>query len=580
MSAPPVTGVADASLAAILSIAADAIVTVDEGYRIVQFNRGAEESFGYRADEVLGRPLEVLIPERFRRAHRGHVTDFAAAAHAARRMGERREIWALAKGGREFPAEASISKIDAPGGRLYTVVLRDVTARHRAAAAERLLAAAGAALAQSLDLGDTARAAAAAGVPALADAAVAVLAAGPGAPASTAASPHDDADVASLLAALAAEAAGGGALWCGVAPPVGAATAPESAGAVGVAADDAPAWIARHAATPVVRALALALRPRGLLVEPSRAPGGAGGAELTWFVLADRAPPDDADLALAASLAGRVVLAATAARLYGDARRAVRARDEVLAVVSHDLRNPLSTVAMCAAALDRAADAGVREVAGTVRQAVQWMQAIIDDLLEAARLESGPTALERAPVDAGALVARAAALHATAAEAAGVALVARAASALPPLMADARRLMRALGNLVDNAVKFTPAGGQVLVRAEAGPEGSTHLVVADTGPGIAPEHLPHLFERFWQARAQRRGGAGLGLAIAKGIAEAHGGRLDVASAVGVGTTFTLVLPPGPAAATPHAVPSPHAAQSGGRAHAARERREKVRGGPD
>jgi len=532
-------GVADASLAAILAIAADAIITVDELYRVVQFNRGAEEIFGYPADEVLGRSLEMLIPGRFRAAHRGHVTDFAAAAHAARRMGERREIWALARGGREFPAEASISKIDAADGRLYTVVLRDVSARHRAAQAERLLAAAGSALARSLDPGDTARAAAAVAVPALAEAAVAVL------PAAAAASPHADADAASLLDALAAEGAGGP-LWTDVAEPA-------------VVDADVPAWIARHAATPAVRALAVALRPRALLVAPLRAPGApAPNGVLTWFALAERpaGPFDAGDLALAGALAERVALAATAARLYADARRAVRARDEVLAVVSHDLRNPLSTIAMCAAALvdageraEGAAGEAVRGAAGTVQEAVRWMQAIIEDLLEAARLEGGHPALRRAPVDAAALVRRVAELHAAQADAAGVTLAARAAPGLPALDADAERLLRALGNLVSNAVKFTPAGGRVDVEARAeapvaggGDAARVAFAVRDTGAGIAPAHLPHLFERFWQAHEQQRGGAGLGLAIARGIAEAHGGTLGVVSEVGRGSTFTLTLP--------------------------------------
>jgi signal transduction histidine kinase len=278
---------------------------------------------------------------------------------------------------------------------------------------------------------------------------------------------------------------------------------------------------------------------------------------LTWFALGERAagPFDAGDLALAAALAERVALAATAARLYADARRAVRARDEVLAVVSHDLRNPLSTIAMCAAALVDAgaraegpAGEAVRGAAGTVQEAVRWMEAIIEDLLEAARLEGGRPALRRAPVDAAALVRRVAELHAAQADAAGVTLAAHAAPGLPALDADAERLLRALGNLVSNAVKFTPAGGRVDVEARAeapaalGDGARVAFAVRDTGAGIAPANLPHLFERFWQAHEQQRGGAGLGLAIARGIAEAHGGTLGVVSEVGRGSTFTLTLP--------------------------------------
>jgi signal transduction histidine kinase len=129
---------------------------------------------------------------------------------------------------------------------------------------------------------------------------------------------------------------------------------------------------------------------------------------------------------------------------------------------------------------------------------------------------------------------------------------------LPPVLADADRVVQALGNLVGNALKFTPEGGRVSVAVErdgadggrgAGVDGARGIRfrVADTGCGIAPEHLAHVFDRFWQARDARRGGAGLGLAIAKGIVEAHGGTLTVESEPGVGTTFTCSLPALPAA---------------------------------
>jgi PAS domain S-box-containing protein len=129
----------EARLSSVLSIAADAIISVDEQGRIVLFNNGAETIFGYSAAEVLGRPLEMLLPERYRKGHAGHMRRFAEAPTVARRMGERSEIFALAKGGREFPAEASISKLELDGAMTYTVVLRDITARKQV---EKALAAA------------------------------------------------------------------------------------------------------------------------------------------------------------------------------------------------------------------------------------------------------------------------------------------------------------------------------------------------------------------------------------------------------------------------------------------------------
>ena len=129
----------EARLSSVLSIAADAIISVDECSRIVMFNTGAETIFGYAAAEVMGRSLEILLPERYRAAHGGHLSRFASAPTVARRMGERSEIFALGKGGREFPAEASISKLETDGSLTFTVVLRDISARK---AVEKALAAA------------------------------------------------------------------------------------------------------------------------------------------------------------------------------------------------------------------------------------------------------------------------------------------------------------------------------------------------------------------------------------------------------------------------------------------------------
>ena len=121
----------EAKLAGILAIAGDAIVSIDAGYRISLFNEAAARMFGYSPAEVLGQPIDVLIPTRFHAAHKQHIDRFASGPDIARRMGERQEVVARRKDGDEFPTEASISKLDVGGERFYTVVLRDVTERKR-----------------------------------------------------------------------------------------------------------------------------------------------------------------------------------------------------------------------------------------------------------------------------------------------------------------------------------------------------------------------------------------------------------------------------------------------------------------
>ncbi|MDF1506392.1 HAMP domain-containing sensor histidine kinase, partial [Roseisolibacter sp. H3M3-2] len=239
----------------------------------------------------------------------------------------------------------------------------------------------------------------------------------------------------------------------------------------------------------------------------------------------------------------RAALALERARLYADARAAVAARDQVLAVVAHDLRAPLSAVRFDVEMLRAEAplaEADARTLARVERAAAR-MDALIEDLLDVARLNRAPLALDRRPRDMAALLDEAAAALRPLAEARGARFAADGPRALPALAVDETRLLQALTNLVANAAKFAPAGGLVSLAWElAG--GELRVSVRDDGPGIAPEEAQHIFGAYWQARHADRRGLGLGLAIARGVAEAHGGRLWVESAEGAGSRFVLALP--------------------------------------
>lgn len=159
--------------------------------------------------------------------------------------------------------------------------------------------------------------------------------------------------------------------------------------------------------------------------------------------------------------------------------------------------------------------------------------------------------LRRGPVPLGELVADAAGAHRLACQAAGVALEVHLPPGLPTLDADGSRLLRLLGNLLDNACRHTPPGGTIRVEAARAGERHVTVTVSDTGPGIPEEALEDIFERYYRgvdARTRGAGGTGLGLAIARAIARAHGGTLHAASAPGQGSTFTLTLPIGDVAA--------------------------------
>ena len=223
-------------------------------------------------------------------------------------------------------------------------------------------------------------------------------------------------------------------------------------------------------------------------------------------------------------------------------RRAVQDREKLLAVVAHDLRSPLSTAYMAAGLLlETIADESERTLVESLRRSLQQTNRLIDDLLDAATLETGRLSIERALVPAADVVREAVeSLRAHASEA-SLDLAFEAPSNLPAVCADQGRLLQILSNLIVNAIKFTPPGGRVRVEARRCEEG-VRFSVADTGPGIPPADAAHLFEAFWQARRADRRGAGLGLAIVKDLVELHGGRIWFDSTPGAGTTFHFTLP--------------------------------------
>jgi signal transduction histidine kinase/DNA-binding response OmpR family regulator len=247
------------------------------------------------------------------------------------------------------------------------------------------------------------------------------------------------------------------------------------------------------------------------------------------------------DLDLAREVGRRAGMAIENARLYSHAVEATRARDELLAIVAHDLRSPLSTVTMGSAMLhDAAPSAELRSYADLVGRAAERMNQLVQDLLDAARINNRKLQIQPFPQAPSTVVKEAVALLAPLAHARSIELCSRVGSALPLVAMDTARVQQVLSNLVGNALKFTPSGGRIeIVCEDVG--GQVRFAVSDTGPGIDPQHLPHLFGRFWQADDRDVRGIGLGLSIVRGIVEAHGGRVWVESEPGHGATFYFTL---------------------------------------
>lgn len=222
------------------------------------------------------------------------------------------------------------------------------------------------------------------------------------------------------------------------------------------------------------------------------------------------------------------------------AETAVHTRDEILSIVSHDLRSPLTTISLSAQVL-QPHSADEAETIETIRRSCGRMQRLIEDLLEVAMIERGNLSLNLTNVTPSELLAEACRTNRPIADHRNVRLECSIADPLPSIGGDPDRIMQVLNNLIGNALKFTPAGGTIRVEAGHG-SSSVRFSVADSGPGIAEHDLPHLFEPYWQSKKTAHLGAGLGLKIVQGIVEAHGGRVGVNNARQGGACFWFTVP--------------------------------------
>lgn len=292
----------------------------------------------------------------------------------------------------------------------------------------------------------------------------------------------------------------------------------------------------------VMRAVGL----KSTMIVPLSARGRILGA-LTFAAAESGRRYSAADLAFAEMIARRAAMAMDNSRLYALEQRGSRAREDLLAIVSHELRTPLGSVLMNVDLLLRESSGhdeqrkhGRKELQ-RIKRAADRMNALIQDLLDTVSIAAGRISVERTRIAPVPIIVEA--LEALQPEAAAKSLHSESVipANLPAIFADPTRLQQVFANLLGNAIKFTPDGGTITVRAD--PSGdAVRFSVADTGPGIPHEDLSHLFDRFWQAQRKARVGTGLGLFIVKGIVNAHGGRIWVDSEIGVGTTFYFTLP--------------------------------------
>ncbi|MBI2313112.1 MAG: response regulator [Betaproteobacteria bacterium] len=485
-----------AFLTGILDIAEDAVISVDDAQTIRLFNKGAERAFGYSAEEVIGKPLDMLLPGYARAGHREHVERFGAGEAPSRRMGERAEIFGLRKDGTQFPAEASISRLDVNGERYFTAILRDVTERKRAEQALRdyhnnivniLESITDAFMALDTRWRFT----------------------------------YINREAARLLRRQAGLILGRS-IW-----------------------DEFPELRRNALYGQFSKALAQQMtvsfedfyQPLKIWLEFHVYPSKDG---LSVFFR------DITDRKQQAELLRRAKEAAEAA---------TQAKSMFLANMSHEIRTPLNAViGMTSLLLDTPMTDEQKDFAQTIRASSDALLAIINDILDYSKIELGKLDLDLHPFDLRRCVEEALDLLAPQAAEQNLNLAYLIDEATPAtLVSDVTRIRQVLVNLLSNAVKFTHQGEIfVSIAATPGADGAYEIKfsVKDTGIGIPADRVGQLFQSFHQVDAsttRKYGGTGLGLAISRRLAELMGGTMWVESEFGRGSTFhfTIQARPGP-----------------------------------
>lgn len=517
---------------AIFENAGAGIGLVDPSGRVVAANPALANMLGYSMEELEGRNFVELRHPRDAGADRPLFDELVAG----RRDSFRLETRFLRKDGRIAWGRLTTSEVrDGDGNaRFFIALIDDITDRKQAEEAQRFLLEASRLFSGSLELDAVLESITRLIVPRRADYCIVDLL-GEGDSIDRVAAAHADPEGQKLVDRLCAYSAGTK-RGRGVPDVVRTGRAelqPE------VSEDWLRAVTRNRRHLEVVRELG----PRSAMMVPFVARGRVIGAmTLAWTRPGLRYGPDD--LALAEELAGLAGLALDNAQLFQQSHEATQVRDRVLSVVAHDLRNPLNAVSLSAELMreqrpDPDPD-GERERLEVIERSVAQANRLIQDLLDIARIEAGVVPLERERLDARALVREAVSLHRPLAERQSIRLEAEIPERLDAIDADHDRVLQVFSNLIGNALRYSPEGEVVGVSADQR-DGEVRFSVSDRGPGIPEKQRHRLFEPFWKARKETEG-AGLGLAIAHAIVEAHGGTIGVESRDDHGSTFWFRLP--------------------------------------
>ncbi|MDQ4078881.1 MAG: GAF domain-containing protein [Chloroflexota bacterium] len=528
---------------AMLEVALDAVITIDLSGKVVEWNSVAEQMFGYSRAETLGQEMATLIiPPSLRAQHQQGLARYLATGEHVL-LGQRIEVTAMRADGTEFPVELSVTQLPSDGEPLFIGFVRDITARKQAEENLRFLAEMSPVLAASLDYETTLANIAHLAVPYLADWCTIDILEEDGTPRLLAVEHADPAKVA--LAYELRERYPPDPNACGGLYKV------LQTGRQELVAHIDDSYLQAATCGPAHLALVRQLGLSSLMMVPLVARGRILGA-ITLATGDSGREYRSADLLLAMELAHRASQAVDNARLYHEAQEAIQLRDRFLAIASHELKTPITSLLGYTTLLQRrlSPDKGLTEREHrrlrVIHTEAARLNRLVDLLLDVSRLQSDHLEMERAPVDLCALVRRLVELIQPTLDVHTLEL--RCPDDAILVQGDELRLEQMLQNLINNAIKYSPQGGPISVQVERH-EDQARIAISDRGIGIPPDALTALYDRFFRAPnacAHGINGFGLGLYLVKEILTRHGGTIEVESREAEGSTFTVTLPLGPA----------------------------------
>jgi PAS domain S-box-containing protein len=510
-----------------------AMLMVNSRGRILLVNSQTEKIFGYARTELQGQPVEMLVPDRFKGNHHSLCAKFFAEPKSEQ-LSKGHDFAGLRKNGSEVQVDIALNPVMTSDGMQVLCSIVNVTERKRSEDAQRFLAQAGEIIAGSLDFHTTIKKAAHLTLPGLADWCLVDLAVNG---TKQFAAAHPDVEKEKMAEELANRFPPDAALGRGAAHVVQTGKSevyPEVTDSSWVATTLGPGHprILRELGAVSYMCVPLIAREHVL-------------GSITFIFSESKRRYDLFHLALAEELARRTAMAIDNAQLYLVAQKAIRVRDDFLAIVSHDLKNPLYAIISGASLIIETSPSGEENLARTIAEKIiasaQRMAGLIRDLLDLTKLEEDHLVIEPRQVEADTLIDEALAPFELPLKAKKLRLIKKVAGEVGFVLCDKDRILQVISNLVENAAKFTPDGGIITVSARP-LEREVEFSVKDTGPGIPDNQLAHVFDRFWQAEKARSRGLGLGLSIAQGLVAAHGGRIWVESTTGAGSTFFFTLP--------------------------------------